>query len=42
MLLFVPAADRKLAVCVREADSIATVQRFIDLETGGGARPGSR
>jgi len=37
-LLFIPATNQKVTVCVWEADSIDTVRKFIDLETGSAAR----
>lgn len=37
-LLFIPAANQKTTFCVWEADSVDTVRRFIDRETGTAAR----
>jgi hypothetical protein len=35
---FVPAANQKTTFCVWEADSVDTVKKFIDRETGTAAR----
>lgn len=37
-VLFVPATSQKTAFCVWEADSVDTVRKFVDRETGAGAR----
>jgi len=37
-LLAIPATNRKIMFCVWDADSIDTVKKFIDRETGPAAR----
>jgi len=37
-LLFIPATNQKTMFCVWEADSLDTVKKFIDHETGTAAR----
>jgi hypothetical protein len=36
-VVFLPATNEKLTVCVWEADSVDTVKKVIDLETSGAA-----
>ncbi len=37
-VIFIPAVNQKTTFCVWEADSIDTVKKFIDRETGTAAR----
>jgi hypothetical protein len=37
-VFFIPATDQKTTFCVWEADSVNTVKKFIDQETGTAAR----
>jgi hypothetical protein len=37
-VLFIPAVNKKTALCVWEADSVDSVRKFVDGETGSAAR----
>jgi hypothetical protein len=37
-LLFIPATNKKTTVCVWEGDSVDSVRKFVDSETGTAAR----
>ena len=37
-VLFIPATNRKTTFCLWEADSVDTVRKFVDRETGTAAR----